>query len=807
MADKSGAQQRDKEEEEEDEEERSSPKNTTTTDDKDTTSSVEGSEESSSFAHLEGAKGLEMPLHERSQSAPNFLLRSLTASLASERSARAEAEKALKEEVEKERVARVEAEKRAAASAFLTRALSPFERLSLRWFARAVEAVRFPRPRCCCFGGPCFYFLILPFVLARLFANSPLAPAILDEDVTSANFSFSKVKKAAGVSQKKQRPALRFLHRASYGRAGCENKDDVNDVQNNHPVVIIPGMTSTALEVWRGQNCYDDATRQRVWSSGGSTATFLLDPECLQRHLAMNASNWEDPDSIRVRAASGLSSADAFGPLNLWGEFIVNLAMLGYDETSLALAAYDWRLDGTRLEKRDAYFTRLRRVIETLVETNCGRKAAILSHSLGSNHVLYFFNWIEHKKPGWTDKYVESLTTIGGAFLGAPKVLPYLISGEMTDTIQFGELFSTLSQYHGGLGRDAMLALTRSWGSVANLLPKGGDALWQTPAYRLAKPLPPPKDLLEGADGSALSIDDKESTPSPQEEEADQKEDPLLVMPMVEVADPWNSSKTIASFGPEGALRFMRKIAPHYLKLVDDEYDMRGSRPKDEENPQSDPRAWSNPLIAPLPVAPKLKLYCLYGVGRPTPRTARFAPLHNSKKPMEQPVCDNDSAECAERPDHESAFGDYDGSEDPASGPFSRFFEIAKKNGLLNTDGDGTVPLESLGYMCTHAWKSKRLNPAGLRVLTKEYPHQDLNAHDIVTRPFEVLQGLANDHDADHVTILGNKDLIGDLLDIVLGDTELKESFIVSDVCDLKNRVDHIKADDHSQDALDACPS
>jgi len=63
-------------------------------------------------------------------------------------------------------------------------------------------------------------------------------------------------------------------------------------------VVIVPGMTSTALEVWRGTGCYEDATRQRVWSSGGSTATFLLDPECLQRHLGMNGSTREDPDGV-----------------------------------------------------------------------------------------------------------------------------------------------------------------------------------------------------------------------------------------------------------------------------------------------------------------------------------------------------------------------------------------------------------------------------------------------------------------------------------------------------------------------------
>lgn len=38
---------------------------------------------------------------------------------------------------------------------------------------------------------------------------------------------------------------------------------------------------------------------------------------------------------------------------------------------------------------------------------------------------------------------------------------------------------------------------------------------------------------------------------------------------------------------------------------------------------------------------------------------------------------------------------------------------ISVKSGVVSTEGDATVPLISLGYMCVEGWKKKRFNPAG----------------------------------------------------------------------------------------------
>mmetsp|Transcript_17918 Transcript_17918/g.26920 ORF Transcript_17918/g.26920 Transcript_17918/m.26920 type:complete len:844 (+) Transcript_17918:134-2665(+) len=740
-------------------------------------------------------------LEQRCRSAPS-LLASLTQSLAAEREARREAEAKLKNEIEKERTARLEAESSGKKMALIVSALSPLEKFSLAWLGRTMKAIRCPRPYFCCCGPFFWFFLFLLLIFWILMSSGNefeesrfLSSAELIKKIDRTNVSSIKILK---------RPAYRFLDRANHGFRDCLehkqmqsllernttrvyeqlNRNNLIKKENtltkednrNHPVVIIPGMTSTALEVWQGTGCYADATRQRVWSSRSSTTTFLLDPECLQKHLMLDPKSWDDPQDIRVRAASGLSSADAFGPLNLWGEFIVNLAMLGYDETSVALAAYDWRLDPTRLERRDAYFTRLQRTIETLLETNCGRKVAIISHSLGGNHAFYFFHWVEARRSGWVEKYVDSLSFVGGALLGAPKCLPYIVSGEMTDAFQIGEFFLRLSEMHGGLSRDAIFNLTRTWSSVPSLLPKGGNTFWSLPPAPISK-------IKDQIDKENLTIQSINQT-----------------VPLLELAHPRNQSITAQSLSADAATEFLYEISPEYMRLVDQEYDLRAQN--NNTNTTLDPRAWSNPLLTPLPYAPSLKIYCLYGVGRPTPRIIRFVPNTAATKNASTPL--NETPIPTEIDQQQTTLKEFLLEHAVHLGTDERQFEISR---ISDEDGDGTVPLLSLGYMCVEGWKSQKLNPARVRVITKEYLHQEISSREVVTRPLEFMQGLANEKDGDHITILGNREMIGDLIDVTLGgEIELQHSSIVSSICPMSSQIDFVH-DAINDSAIDACSS
>ncbi len=56
--------------------------------------------------------------------------------------------------------------------------------------------------------------------------------------------------------------------------------------------------------------------------------------------------------------------------------------------------------------------------------------------------------------------------------------------------------------------------------------------------------------------------------------------------------------------------------------------------------------------------------------------------------------------------------------------------ELGIESGVMTTDGDGTVPLLSLGLLCQHpqGWRGARLNPAGISIVCREYPHQPSTA-------------------------------------------------------------------------------
>ena len=78
------------------------------------------------------------------------------------------------------------------------------------------------------------------------------------------------------------------------------------------------------------------------------------------------------------------------------------------------------------------------------------------------------------------------------------------------------------------------------------------------------------------------------------------------------------------------------------------------------------------------------------------------------------------------------------------------------RSGVKFTDGDGTVPLISLGFMCSAGWKGTPLNPATAAIITREY--LEVNA------TMAILRAATS---TDHVDIMGNSDVIADLLRVV----------------------------------------
>jgi phospholipid:diacylglycerol acyltransferase len=80
-------------------------------------------------------------------------------------------------------------------------------------------------------------------------------------------------------------------------------------------------------------------------------------------------------------------------------------------------------------------------------------------------------------------------------------------------------------------------------------------------------------------------------------------------------------------------------------------------------------------------------------------------------------------------------------------------------HGVIMGEGDGTVNLLSIGYMCNHGWKNiRRYNPAGSQVKVYEMPHEPERFNP---------RGGANS--GDHVDILGRQSLNDLILRIAAG--------------------------------------
>jgi phospholipid:diacylglycerol acyltransferase len=162
----------------------------------------------------------------------------------------------------------------------------------------------------------------------------------------------------------------------------------------HHPIVIIPGIISTGLEVWQAKACAKQYFRGRLWGSSTMLTSTLLDMQCWLEHIMLNHTTGDDPDRIKLRPASGFGAADFFiSDYWVWAPFIKDMADIDYTPNNMFFAAYDWRLSYDRLESRDAYFSRLKTTIEMLRETNGGRKAVLVAHSMGALVAHYFLKW------------------------------------------------------------------------------------------------------------------------------------------------------------------------------------------------------------------------------------------------------------------------------------------------------------------------------------------------------------------------------------------------------------------------------
>ncbi|KAL0424968.1 UNVERIFIED_CONTAM: Phospholipid:diacylglycerol acyltransferase 1 [Sesamum radiatum] len=253
-----------------------------------------------------------------------------------------------------------------------------------------------------------------------------------------------------------------------------------------HPVVFVPGIVTGGLELWEGHQCADKLFRKRLW--GGTFGKLYKSPLCWMEHMSLDDETGLDPIGIRVRPVTGLVAADYFAlGYFVWAVLIANLAQIGYEEKTMYMASYDWRLSFQNTEVRDQTMSRIKSNIELMVSTNGGNKAVIVPHSMGVVYFLHFMKWVETPAPmgggggpDWCARHIKAVMNIAGPLLGVPKTISGLFSEEAKDVavvraiapgVLDKDLFRIQTLQH-------IMKMTRTWDSTMSMIPKGGDTIW-----------------------------------------------------------------------------------------------------------------------------------------------------------------------------------------------------------------------------------------------------------------------------------------------------------------------------------------
>jgi len=565
----------------------------------------------------------------------------------------------------------------------------------------------------------------------------------------------------AYLTQEKKRPGF---HLAQEG------------ARAHFPIIMVPGFVTSGLEVWGGKPCARKHFRQRLWAALGGARSFLTDKDCWRDHMQLDPVTGGDPDDIRLRAAAEFEAADYFlGNYWVWGKLIENLADVGYTPSTMKMEPYDWRLAFPLLEERDGYFTKLKSSIEDMHVTT-GKKVVLTSHSMGALVVHYFFAWVTtgRKRGGggggrnWVERHVHAYVNIAGSHLGVPKAATAMLSGEMSDTVIMGVMGNMVEQFFGRrLRRDLWI----TWGSLWAMLPKGGDALWGAGADMC--------DSRSAEDPFCPEIGLSPLLAMTTEDPRDSYKDASIESNATSgtVCDaPWsNSSSGVSNF-------FSRKSS----YLTQDVFDyLRAYRPGGEQGPvmsgsrvhslygeeKPSSRTWHDPTRTPLPRAPNMRIYCLYGTGLDTERAYYYR--HNYAVTASIDNGQTGSANAA-------STWSYNQTDEPPVVLDTAVNDEAHrvKYGVRFADGDGSVPLLSLGYICVDRWTDKHsgLNPSGSPVTTREYKHQSEFVVDDLMR--------GGPRSSDHVDILGNHYMTADFLRIVTNwePDEVQQNRIVSDI-------------------------
>ncbi|KAF5745538.1 lecithin:cholesterol acyltransferase family protein [Tripterygium wilfordii] len=556
-----------------------------------------------------------------------------------------------------------------------------------------------------------------------------------------------------------------------------------------HPVVFVPGIVTGSLELWEGHQCAEGLFRKRLW--GGTFGEVYKRPLCWVEHMSLDNETGLDPPGVRVRPVSGLVAADYFAAgYFVWAVLIANLARIGYEEKTMYMAAYDWRLSFQNTEVRDQTLSRIKSNIELMVATNGGKKAVVIPHSMGVLYFLHFMKWVEAPAPmgggggpNWCARHIKAVMNIGGPFLGVPKAIAGLFSAEAKDiavarAVAPGFLENDLFHFQT---LQYVMKLSRTWDSTMSMIPKGGETIWGGLDWSPEQGYIPSKHRQKDNGTKIISQNETECEVSQTKSVnygrlisfgRDVAEAPSSEIERIDFRgaikgqsvanttcrDVWTEYHDMGFNGIKAVAEYKVYTAGSIIDLlyfVAPKMMTRGSAhfsygiADDLDDPMYEHyKYWSNPLETKLPNAPDMEIFSMYGVGVPTERAyvyklSTYAEC-NIPFRIDTSADEEDEGRCL-------------------------------KDGVYTVDGDETVPVLSAGFMCAKGWRGKtRFNPSGIGMFIREYDHSP---------PANLLEGRGT-QSGSHVDIMGNFALIEDIIRVAAGATgeELGGDQVFSDI-------------------------
>ena len=414
----------------------------------------------------------------------------------------------------------------------------------------------------------------------------------------------------------------------------------------------------------------------------------------------------------------------------------------------------------------------------------------------------YFLQWVtaDVKYGGggggkaWVDKHIHAFVNIAGTLLGVPKAIPALLSGELKDTaavfVQFAQL---LEQY---FGRKWRKNLWNTWGSLFGMLPKGGDSIWGVGA-----------DVVVGEDNfqqNGTEFRDASNLRNNSDAFSMIKwaEDSKVTCP--------NSSFNESSWTLHQTLDYIYNYAGGYSDHTYSKIFSHESRKgwKERTGSLDKRKHWHDPVATKLPRASAMKIYCLYGVGVPTERSYYYKV--DCEKVESDSACSSSSTDHVNSQICNSPSEEEEAPEGAAVMDTSIYDDAQNlQYGVRFSDGDGSVPLVSLGYMC-QKWAEPKShhNPSGSRVYTRERQHiaemsisdpgrggkSTVLIHSLIISTLMASQILITGPlSGEHVDILGNVGVIEDVIRIVTEfevEEKVDNEIIVSELKEITKRID-----------------